>query len=69
MAEARQRSSWNHTSSLMALAVNLMRDPKKSKPATPEDFNPFIPKAPIPVLKGKDLRILKDVFVRQKPKA
>ena len=66
MAEARQQESWNHTSALMALAVNMMRDPRKSKPARPEDFNPFTPKEPMPILKGKELRILKDVFVRNK---
>ena len=64
MADARGKFEWEQTASLMALIVNLVRDPKKSKPAKPEAFNPYaqkeqkITKAP--------LSILKDVFVRDK---
>lgn len=63
LAEARGRFEWEQTASLMALMVNLVRDPKKSKPAKPNDFNPYsgrikhIPKAP--------LSILKEVFVKK----
>nr|DAQ58215.1 MAG TPA: Protein of unknown function (DUF4035) [Caudoviricetes sp.] len=64
MAEAKQREAWNHTAALMAFAVNLMRDPKKGAPARPEDFHPFAPRPQKPILRGKDLRILKDVFVK-----
>lgn len=64
MAEARQREAWNHTAALMAFAANLLRDPKKSAPVRPEDFHPFAPPPPKPILRGKDLRILKDVFVK-----
>ena len=51
----------------MALAVNLMRDPKKGKAASPSDFNPFAPAPPAPVLKGKEmLAALKAAFVKEK---
>lgn len=63
LADARGRFEWEQTSSLMALVVNLVRDPKKSKPSKAEDFNPYlirqqkVTKAP--------LSILKDVFVKE----
>lgn len=65
MAEAKQREAWNHTAALLALMVNLTRNPKKSKPAKPEDFNPFIKKAKPKKLKGKELEILKDIFCKR----
>lgn len=65
MSEAKQREAWNHTSALMALCVNLQRDPRKGPPIRPETFNPFVRPAPKPILRGKDLAILKDVFVKQ----
>ena len=55
------------TASLMALAVNLMRDPKKGKAVSPSDFNPFAPKPPVPILKGKEmLAALKSAFIKEK---
>ena len=62
MAEARERAEWQRTASLMALAVNLVRNPKKSKPAKPADFNPYCGK-PKAVVKAP-LSILRDVFVK-----
>ena len=48
----------------MALVVNLVRDPKKSKPAKPADFNPYTvkPKAVVKV----PLSVLRDVFCKEK---
>ena len=61
MADARGQMEWEQTASLMALVVNLVRDPKKSKPAKPDAFYAQkvqkITKAP--------LSILKDVFVKK----
>ena len=51
----------------MALAANLVRDPKKGKAASPADFNPFAQRPPKPVLKGKEmLAALKAAFVRDR---
>ena len=51
----------------MALACNLMRDPRKGKAVSPDDFNPFAPPKPVPVLKGKEmLAALKAAFVKEK---
>ena len=51
----------------MALAVNLMRDPKKGKAASPNDFNPFAEKPERIVLKGKEmLDALKAAFIRKR---
>ena len=46
----------------MALVVNLVRNPKKSKPAKPADFNPYCIKPPT-VIKAP-LTVLRDVFVK-----
>ena len=65
MVEGKGRFDWAQTSSLMALAVNLMRDPKKGKAAIPNDFNPFAEKPERIVLKGKEmLDALKAAFIK-----
>ena len=67
MAEGRGKFEWSQTASLMALAANLVRDPKKGKAATPADFNPFAQRPPKPVLRGKEmLAALKAAFVRER---
>jgi len=69
MVEGRGRFEWNRTSSLMALAVNLVRDPRKGKTAKPSDFNPFAPPEPVPVLRGKEmLAALKAAFIKPQRK-
>lgn len=50
MTEGRGRLEWGQTSCLMALVANILRDPKKSKPVKPADFNPYSQKAK-PVMK------------------
>ena len=67
MVEGRGKFEWSRTASLMALAANLVRDPKKGKAASPSDFNPFAQRPPKPVLKGKEmLAALKAAFVRDR---
>ena len=67
MSEARGRSEWAQTSTLMALIVNLFRDGRKSKPAKPDDFNPYqMPKrqaqrVTVPVT------VLRDLWVKEDP--
>ena len=57
MVEGRGKFEWSQTASLMALAVNLMRDPRKGKAASPSE----------PVLKGKEmLSALKAAFIKEK---
>lgn len=50
MAEGRGKMEWGRTSCLMALVANILRDPKKSEPVKPADFNPYSKKAK-PVMK------------------
>ena len=40
MADARSRQNWSHTAALMALIANCHRDPKKTRPYKPTDFDP-----------------------------
>ena len=63
MAEAKSRDNWNHTSSLLSLIFNVNRDPKKQSPVKPSDLNPHTARKKT-FLKAKDIKILKDVFVR-----
>ena len=39
MAEGRSRALWGHTSSVLAMLVNVHRDPKR--PCSPKQFNPY----------------------------
>ena len=62
MSEARSRDTWRHTAAVMALIANVNRDPRKHRPYKAEDFNPHRQR-PKTVIKGKGLRILKNIFV------
>lgn len=41
MCEARNREEWHRTSSLLAMLVNVNRDPKRGRPVSPADLNPY----------------------------
>jgi len=41
MAEGLGRERWAHTSIICTLIANAHRDPKKHRPFTPDDFNPY----------------------------
>jgi hypothetical protein len=69
MAEAKSKDNWNHTSAILALIINVNRNPKKQRAVKPRELNPHERKVKA-ILRGKDLRILKDVFVTgQRPGA
>jgi len=63
MVEARGLFEWGQTSALLATVINIMRDPKKGKPVTPEMFNPFISKPK--VIPKVPVSVLKDIFVKK----
>ena len=64
MAEARGRARWAPFSHLLAMTANSNRDEKKrSRPFTPDEFNPYAAKAtakpaPLPKLPFNTLRHL-----------
>lgn len=41
MAEGLGRERWAHTSMVCCLIANANRDPKKSRPFKPSDFDPY----------------------------
>lgn len=41
MAEGAQRERWARESAMLAMLVNCHRDPKRGRPVTPADFDPF----------------------------
>ena len=41
MAEGRGRECWAHTSTILALIANANRDPRKTRPFNPGDFDPY----------------------------
>jgi hypothetical protein len=70
MADAASRDRWNHTASLLALITNCHRDPKKARPARPQDFHPYARSS-----RGRrdehkprvGVDLLKQVFVDRRP--
>jgi hypothetical protein len=68
MAEARSKDNWHHTAAMLALLANAHRDPKKTGPFKPDDFNPFANKEePIRLKDNQEaFALLKHVFVDRK---
>jgi len=66
MAEARGRDNWTHTSAILALIANVNRDPKKTRPLKPADFDPYTAKdRRDEAIEVTDMAVLKDAFVNQ----
>lgn len=64
MAEAiefRDRMEWNRVSALLALISNCNRDPRKSKPTEPADWNPYLQKGKS---SGKNVIVVNDAESR-----
>ena len=58
MANARIDQTWNHTASVLAMLVNIHRDPRKGRALKPADFHPaLIRKNSIPL--PADITVLK----------
>ena len=67
MAEARGRDNWAHTSALMMIVANVNRDPKKGRPFTPADFDPYALRAKrAEAIEVADMALLKDAFTKGK---
>ena len=68
MAEARSRDNWAHTSAVLALIANVNRDPKKSRPFKPADFDPYSARdrrdeaIEVTAPGGAGMAVLKDAF-------
>lgn len=62
MAEAKSRDNWAHTSALLAMTANCNRDPKKTRPFSPTDFDPHASAEKQIRLKGsiEDLKVFVD---------
>ena len=64
-AEARRREGWAHTSAILALIANVNRDPKKTRPFKPSDFDPYSAKdRREDAIEVKDMDVLKNAFLR-----
>lgn len=60
MAEGRSRAAWAHTSHLLWMTASVNRDPKKSRPFRPADFDPHsAPKRSRPSVEQLTREILK----------
>ena len=67
MAEATGRESWAHTAAVLALIANVNRDPKKTRPYRPGDFDPYAArKKREGAIEVTDMAVLKDIFIRTK---
>ncbi len=65
LAEARARDNWAHTSTLLALLANCHRDPKKTRPFKPADFDPYTPKGE-EAIRITDMGVLKGAFKKER---
>jgi len=66
MAEARARDHWAHTSSILALVANVNRDPKKTRPFKPSDFDPYAGRdKSSEAIEVTDMAVLKDAFFQK----
>jgi len=66
MAKGQSKDRWARISLLCAIIANAYRDPKKSRPFKPADFNPHFTKGKhsadaIVVTKG-NMSVMKDMF-------
>jgi hypothetical protein len=65
MAKGQSKDRWARMSLLCAIIANAHRDPKKSRPFKPADFNPHITKSSNPeaivVTKG-NMSVMKEMF-------
>ncbi|MCE9530349.1 MAG: hypothetical protein K8T89_04340 [Planctomycetes bacterium] len=70
MAEAECRQRWSHTSSILAMLANAHRDPKKSRPFKPADFNPYqrTNEGPNAQVAKVGVQVLKQLFVDVQPR-
>ena len=70
MAEGQGRERWAHTSIICTLIANAHRDPKKTRPFKPKDFNPYVEldHRKQPVADKQSLSILKEALVTQNPR-
>ena len=63
MAEGRGREGWAHTSAILALIANVNRDPKKTRPFKPSDFDPYSAKdRREDAIEVSDMAVLRDAF-------
>ncbi|MBI1373355.1 MAG: hypothetical protein GC159_11545 [Phycisphaera sp.] len=62
MAEGLGRERWAHTSLICTLIANAHRDPKKRRPFTPDDFNPYTGRHHRQVAGKPDLTLLRETL-------
>jgi hypothetical protein len=63
MAEGRGRQAWAHTSAILTLIANVNRDPKKTRPFKPSDFDPYSARDKHgEAIELKDMSLLRDAF-------
>lgn len=67
MGEARCRENWTHTSEIVAMMINVNRDPRKSPPVLAAELNPYRIQRPTRMGRKAGFEMLKAVFVDGKP--
>jgi len=69
MAEGLGRERWAHTSTLLAMIANAHRDPKKTRPFKPSDFDPYADSShrgdAVEIDKG-NVQLLREAFTRRR---
>ncbi len=63
MTESRQREMWNHTASVLAMLINLNRDPKRSRAIKPTELHPLHERGGSAIVARVGVEALRHVFV------
>jgi len=67
MAEGLGRERWAHTSMVCCLIANANRDPKRSRPFKPSDFDPYTARRSEAVVVDKEnIGLLRQAFTQFK---
>jgi len=64
MAEGWGRLQWAQTAALLAMLANCNRDPKKTRPYKPSDFDPYYEQTGTEKIRidGQNIELMKDAF-------
>lgn len=69
MCKSARRDRWDHTANLLALLINVNRDPKKTSPVTAESVHPFERDAEQSLTRAERQEVLKDQMATLKERA
>lgn len=64
MCRSKRRDHWDHTANLLALLINVNRDPKKTSAVSAESIHPFEQQAEVILTTEEKNELLKDQMAK-----